>query len=75
MGRKASFDLERSSKTFGCRAKVVDLEVDPSSSFTLDPLDVAKLCQGKQFRHYSIDDEYLLYKGRVCVLAIDDFYL
>ena len=51
-----------------------DSEVDPSSSFALDPLDDAKLCQGDRFRHYSIDDEYLLYKGRVCVPAIGDFY-
>ena len=62
-----SFDLEISNKTFGCRGKVEDLEVDPSQSFVLDPLDDAKLCQGDRFRRYSIDDKYLLYKDRVCV--------
>ena len=53
----------------------MDLEVEPSSSFALDPLDDAKLCQGDRFRHYSIDDKYLLYKGRVCVHFVGDFCL
>ena len=75
IGREVSFDLEQSNKTFGCRAKAVDLEVDPSSSFALDPLDDAKLCQGDTFRNYSIDVEYLLYKGRVCVPSVGDFRL
>ena len=30
MGREASFDPERSNKTSGCRAKAMDVEVDPS---------------------------------------------
>ena len=41
--REASFDPERSNETPGCRAKVVDSEVDLSSSFVLDPLNDAKL--------------------------------
>ena len=53
----------------------MDSKVDPSSSFVSDPLDDAKLRQGDRLRHYSIDDEYLLYKGRVCVPAIGDFSL
>ena len=53
----------------------MDLEVDPSSLFALDPSDDAKIHQGDRFRHYSIDDEYLLYKGSVCILAIGDFHL
>ena len=72
-GREASIDPEGSSETSGYRAKAEDSEVDPSSSFVLDPLDDVKLCQGERFRHYSIDDEYLLYKGRVCVPATGDF--
>ena len=59
MRREVSFDLERSNKTSRCRVEVVDSEVYPSSSFALDPLDDAKLCQGDRFRHYSIDDEYV----------------
>ena len=59
-GREASVDPERSNETSRCRAKAEDSEVDPSSSFVLDPLDDAKLCQGERFRHYSIDDKYLL---------------
>ena len=51
MGREVSFDLEQSNKTFGCRVKDVDLKLEPSSSFALDPLDDAKLCQGDRFRH------------------------
>ena len=46
--RKASFDSKRSDKTFGCRSKVEDLEVDPSSSFVLNPLDDAKLCPQRE---------------------------
>ena len=53
----------------------MDLEVDPSLSFALNPLDDAKLHQGERFRHYSIDNKDLLYKGRVCVLVINDFCL
>ena len=75
MRRKVNFDPERSNGTVGCRVEVVDLEVDPSSSFVLDPLDDTKLYEGDRFRHYSIDDEYLLYKGRVCVLIVGDFRL
>ena len=72
-GRKASFDPERSNKSFGFRAAAEPLEVDLSPSFALDPLDGAKLCQGERFRHFSIDDKYLLYKGRVCVQSTGDF--
>ena len=36
--REVSFDLERSNKNFWCRAKAVDLEVDPSLPFDLDSL-------------------------------------
>ena len=50
-GREASVDPERSNETSGCRAEAEDSEVDPSSSFVLDPLDDAKLCQGERFRH------------------------
>ena len=74
MGREG-FDMERSNKTFGCRTKAVELEVGPSSSFVLDPLDDAKLCQEETFRHYSIDDKYLLYKGRVCIPVVGDFHI
>ena len=52
-----------------------DSKVGPSLSFVLNPLDDAKLCQGERFRHYSIDDKYLLYKGRVCVPAKGGFCL
>ena len=44
MGRKMSFDAERSNETFGCRAKVGDLEVDPSLPFDLDSLGGKKTC-------------------------------
>ena len=70
-----SFDLKQSNNTYGCRVEAVNLKVDPSSSFALDSLDDAKLCQGDRFRNYSIDDEYLLYKGRVCVPVVGDFCL
>ena len=53
----------------------MDSEVDPSSSFALDPLDDAKSYQGDRFRNYSIDDEYLLYKGRVCIPIVGDLNL
>ena len=75
MGRKASFDPERSNESFGFRAKAEPLEIDLSPSFALDPLDGVKLHQGERFRHFSINDEYLLYKGRVCVLTIGNFCL
>ena len=68
-GRKASFDSKQSNEPFGFRAKAESLEVDLLPSFAPDPLDGVKLCQGERFRHFSIDDEYLLYKGRVCVPA------
>ena len=71
--RKASFDSERSNESFGFRVEAEPSEVDLSPSFALDPLDGAKLCQGERFRHFSIDDEYLLYKGRVCVPATGNF--
>ena len=51
MGREASIDLERSTETSRFRAEAEDSEVDPSSSFVLDPLDDAKLPQGDRFRH------------------------
>ena len=77
MGREVSFDLKQSIETFGCRAKAVEFKVDPSSSFALGlalgPLDDVKLCQGDRFRHYSIDDKYLFYKGRVCIPIVGDF--
>ena len=73
MKGKASFDLKRSKKSFGFRAKAEPLEVDLPPSFALDPLHGAKICQGEKFRHFSIDDEYLLYKGRVCVPATATF--
>ena len=41
--RKVSVDLERSNETFGCRNKVENLRVDPSSSFDLDSLGGDKL--------------------------------
>ena len=73
-GRKASFDLEQSNESFGFRAKAKPLEVDLSPSFALDPLDGVKLCQGERYKHFSMDDKYLLYEGRVCVLvATRDF--
>ena len=53
-----------SYESFGCRAKAEPSKVDLSPSFALDPLNGAKLCQGEKFRHFSINDEYLLYKGR-----------
>ena len=73
--REASFNLEQSNETCGCRAKAVDSKVDPSSSFVLDPLDDAKLLRAYRFKHSFIDDEYLLYKGRVCILIVGDFRL
>ena len=73
-GRKTRFD-PRSNKIFGYSAEAENSEVDPSSSFALDPLDDDKLCQGERFRQYSIDDEYLFYKGRVCIPSIGDFCL
>ena len=75
MGREASIDPERSTETSRFRAEAEDSEVDPSSSFVLDPLDDVKLCHGERFRHYSIDDEYLLYEGRVCVPTVGSFRL
>ena len=69
-GGKASFDPERSNEYFGFRAKAEPSEVDLSPSFALDSLDGVKLCQGERFRLFSIDDEYLLYKGRVCVPSL-----
>ena len=75
MRREVSFDSKRSNNTFGRRAEAVDSEVDPSSSLALDSLDDAKLHQEDRFKHYFIDDKYLLYKSRVCVLAIGDFHL
>ena len=74
-GRKASFDPEQSNKSFGFRAEAEPLEVDLPPSFALDPLDGVKLRQGERFRHFSIDDEYLLYKGKVCILVVGDFCL
>ena len=73
--REASFDLEQSNDLFWCRAKALDSKVDPSSSFVLDPLDDTKTHQGDRFRHYSIDDKYVLYKGRVYILVVGDFHL
>ena len=72
--RKASVYLERSNKTFECR-ETEDSKVDPSSSFDLDSLGGDKLRQGERYRHYSIDNEYLLYKDRVYVPALGDFRL
>ena len=46
-GRKASFEPETSNETFGCSAEAEDSEVGPSSSFVLDPLGDAKVCQGE----------------------------
>ena len=65
--------MEISNETFGYRIEVESSRVDPSSSFDLDALGSDKHCQGERYRHYSIDDEYFLHKGRVCVLAIGDF--
>ena len=71
--REVSFDPKQSNESFGCRVEAADSKVDLSSSFALDPLDDAKLHHGERFRHYSIDDEYLLYKVRVYVPATSDF--
>ena len=73
MRREARFDSEQSNNTFKCRAKAVDSEVDPSSSFALGSLNDAKRCKGDRLNHYSINDEYLLYKGRVWALATGNF--
>ena len=72
-GGKASFDPKQSNESFGFRAEAEPSEVDLSPSFVLNSLDGAKLCQGERFRHFSINDEYLLYKGRVCVPATGNF--
>lgn len=46
MGRKARFD-PRLNETFGYSAEAENSEVYPSSSFSLDPFDDAKICQGE----------------------------
>ena len=75
VSRKASVDLERLNETFGCQTKAKTLGADPSLPFTLDLGDGDKLCQVERCKHHSIDDKYLLYKGRVCVLVIGDFHI
>ena len=67
--------MKQSNEAFGCRAEVVDSKLDPSPSFDLDPLNDVELCQGDGFRHYSIDDKYLLYKDRVFLPIVDEFHL
>lgn len=47
--------------------------VDPSYPFDIGSLGGAKVHRGEKYRHYSIDNEYLLYKGRACVPTIGDF--
>ena len=71
--RKVSVDLERSNKSFGCRTKTENSRVDPSSSFDLESLGGYKIHQGERYRHLPIDEEYFLYKGRVCIPIVGDF--
>ena len=72
-GRGASASPQRLDKTLGFSTEPESSGVDPSPPFEVPSLGGDKLCRGEKYRHYSIDDEYLFYKGRVCVPAMGDF--
>ena len=72
-GRGASASPERLDETLGFSTEPESSGVDPSPPFEVPSLGGDKVRRGEKYRHYSIDDEYLLYKGRVCVPATGDF--
>ena len=74
-GRGASASPQRLDETLGFSIESTEsLGVDPSPPFEVPSLGGDKVRRGEKYRHYSIDDKYLLYKGRVCVLAMGDFW-
>ena len=65
---------ERLAETSGYSLEPESSDVGPSSPLTATASKGGdKLLRGEKFANYSIDDGYLLYKGRVCVPTIGDF--